>query len=86
MVAKDLLAPVPAHHSQAVTLYLNGPNGPCHWRVYNVAGELVADLNFGSGAGASWAHDGVAGGVYVVHVQIDAGGGSREFWQRLALY
>jgi plastocyanin len=84
-VAKDLLAPVPARLSQPVRLYLNGPDGPCRWRVYNVAGELIADLSFSSANGATWDHAGKSGGVYLVHVRIEAGGG-REFWQRLALY
>jgi hypothetical protein len=76
---------VPAHRGQPIRLILNGPTGPCSWRIYNVAGERVAELSFDDAASAVWTPANAAGGIYFVRVSIRAGGEERVFWQKLAL-
>jgi hypothetical protein len=69
------LGPNVAQNGQPICLFMNKPALSSQWDIYDIAGELVAQLNFGTGE-ACWGHPGIASGLYLVRVQVNYEDGS----------
>jgi hypothetical protein len=64
------LGPNVAQDGQPICLFLNKPVLSSQWTIYDIAGELVASLSFGSEE-ACWSHPGIASGLYLVRVRVN---------------
>jgi hypothetical protein len=80
-----LLAPVPVRHGGPWQLFCDKQPVSSRWRIYDIAGELVAAPEF-NGALASYSTGRLAPGVYLVHLDVDFEDGSkRSAWQKVAV-
>jgi kumamolisin len=80
-----LLAPVPVRQGGPLALYTDKPPAKSHWRIYDIAGELVVTLNF-SGALASFSTQRLAPGIYLVQLDVEyADGSKRSALQKVAV-
>jgi hypothetical protein len=80
-----LLAPVPVRHGGPWQLFCDKQPISSRWRIYDIAGELVAAPEF-NGALASYSTGRLAPGVYLVHLDVDFEDGSkRSAWQKVAV-
>jgi hypothetical protein len=80
-----LLAPVPVRQGGPLALYTDRPPSSSRWRVYDIAGELVAALNT-SGPLASFSTQRLAPGVYLVQLDVEfADGSKRSAVQKVAV-
>ena len=80
-----MLAPVPVQKGGTIILF--GPSQTSHgvWEVYNVAGQRVSSMAFGSGT-QSWDTQAVSPGIYLVHVKATYEQGSGgELWQKVVV-
>jgi hypothetical protein len=87
-LGKTIAAPVPAKAGQPICLYYDSAPTASHWSVYNVAGDLVASLDFTTEPSQCWdtARASVAPGVYWIRVQLTtAGGGQRTEVKRVVV-
>ena len=83
---RSILAPVPLRGHQPLCLAFDRAPSASHWEIFNVAGERVANLDFGSQRDQCWEPSGVASGIYLVHLDISlADGGREQRWQKVAL-
>jgi hypothetical protein len=64
------LGPNLAQSAEPICLFVNKPDLSSQWDIYDIAGELVAPLSFGSGE-ACWSHPGIASGLYLVRVRVN---------------
>ena len=71
---------MPAGPNQPICLHTKKPALSSVWKVYDLAGDLVAIRGFGSGT-ACWSPSGLAEGLYLVQLTVNYADGSRE--QRL---
>ncbi|HUO57062.1 MAG TPA: choice-of-anchor D domain-containing protein [bacterium] len=62
------LGPNVVREGQLLCLYLDKPASDIHWTFYNVAGERLKDLDFGSDSNPCWVVNGLASGYYLVRV------------------
>ncbi len=76
--AKAVLAPNPALGGAPLTLYFPKAPASTQWDIYNVAGQRVSTLSFGSQAVQSCATQNFATGLYIVHVKVRYQDGSSE--------
>ena len=67
-LGKLTLAPNIAGNDQPICLFLDSPVASSQWDVYDMAGEGVTQLIFGSEE-ACWDHKGLASGLYLIRVQ-----------------
>jgi hypothetical protein len=85
-LGRSLLAPVPLHRNEALCLYADGAPSSSTWNIYDVAGERVASLGFGSQAGGCWNSGSLAPGVYFIRLHFMMMDGATENrWQKIAV-
>ncbi len=69
-LGKTVLAPVPAKKGEPMCLYFSQPPSSSQWQIFNLAGQRVADLNFGQEPKQCWDTSALSPGVYLVHCQV----------------
>ncbi len=69
-VTQVYLGPNVLDRGQTACLYMDKIPQSGHWVVFNVAGERVKTLDFGSSAYQCWTTSGVSAGYYIVHVEV----------------
>jgi len=69
------LGPNVVHDGQAVCLFLDKPVNTTQWDIYDLLGERVGGLSFGTQE-ACWNHQGIAAGLYLVRVRASYQDGS----------
>jgi hypothetical protein len=80
-----VLAPVPVPKGGTVILFGPAQTASGVWEVYNVTGQRVSSISFGSGT-QGWDTHPVSPGIYLVHVKVVfEQGGSGEVWQKVAV-
>jgi hypothetical protein len=74
-LGRNVIGPVPAQAGSDVCLYSTQPVISSKWSVYNVSGQFVADVTFGSSPAQCWKTQGVARGLYYVRLVMTLPGG-----------
>jgi hypothetical protein len=69
------LGPNVVQGEQSICLFLDKPTLNSQWDVYDLLGEHVVQLVFGSGI-ACWSHPGIASGLYLVRVRVNYADGT----------
>jgi len=70
------LGPNVVDRGQPVCLYMGKQPVSGHWVIFNVVGERVSTLDFGSSTYQCWPASGVAAGYYVAHVEVQYSDGT----------
>jgi len=66
-----VLAPQPARAGQPVALYFKAAPNRTRWQVYDLAGEVVADLDIAGSGPHRCPTDKLAPGLYFAHIKVD---------------
>ena len=72
------LSPNVVDRGQQVCLYLGRQPAGGHWAIYNVAGEMIKTMDFGSSGYQCWTTSGVAAGYYIVHAVVQYPDGTSD--------
>ncbi len=72
------LYPNPVRNGGELSLYLGSAGAESNWRVYTLAGELVANLAFKGPSRHGWSTRNVASGIYIIQVEVRYPNGALE--------
>jgi hypothetical protein len=85
-LGRNVAAPVPARGHDDICVYFERQPAQSEWKVFNIAGESVARLNFGAEYAQCWNHRGIAPGIYILMLDTSfADGTTEKNFQKLAI-
>src|SRR5207249_764294 len=82
-----VIGPVPVKPGDPVCVYYgSAQHDVVHWDVYNLAGDLVATLNYTTEPNPCWTPPvDIAAGIYMCRIEVTAGGSKTVTWQKVAI-